>query len=214
MTIKPLTCPRCGSPDLEEVTWNRRRCRHCGTESMLSSDRTRLQLVEWVCPSCGFNNESGTAFCGQCGAKLTKTCPKCRKNIRIDLQFCNFCGANYAEKAIVAERIRQRTAEGIARLEESRKAQKTRLTMKAILLSACVWPVCSCLLYSPALCMPQDPSADLSRKLCLSWALIGAIPLAIWWVRRKRSEWLERVDQEFVSKRQAVEESLAQELYD
>lgn len=209
MTIKALVCPRCGSPDLEELTWNRRRCRHCGTESVLSSDRTRLQLVEWVCPSCGFNNESGTAFCGQCGAKLTKKCPECGNQIRIDLQFCSFCGANYG--AISAERIRQRRAEGIARLEESRKARVGKLRRRAIWTGCATWFVLYTILASPVMLLVEVRDNETMFFLLAYAAIIVAIPAAIWFARRKRSQWLESMDQDLASKRQSLEEALAEE---
>jgi len=218
MTIKPLTCPKCGSPDLEEVTWNRRRCRHCGTESVLSSDRTRLQLVEWVCPSCGFNNESGTAYCGQCGAKLTKKCPECSHEIRIDLQFCNFCGANY--EGVLAERIRaERREEEMERLKGWRNAQERRARDRAnqlgVGLGCGAWVMLSFLLGCPLAFLASDGEGSVFIGLVFAIAIgIGAASLAIWIARRQRSQWLEGIYKEFACKRQALEESLAQEYPD
>lgn len=129
MSMKPLSCPSCGSPDLDPVTANRWRCEHCGTESILSSDRTRLVLVQWECPQCGFNNESGAAYCGQCGSSLTRTCPTCGNQIRSDLKFCNLCGANY--EAVTAEQRRRDRADELRRLRETELAAKMSLLQKS-----------------------------------------------------------------------------------
>lgn len=95
---QPITCPRCGGPDLTEITWNRRRCNHCGTESVLSEDRTRLELIGSECAECGFNNDRGATYCGKCGAALAKICPKCLSEMRLDLAFCPKCGCDYAQQ--------------------------------------------------------------------------------------------------------------------
>jgi predicted RNA-binding Zn-ribbon protein involved in translation (DUF1610 family) len=111
--MKSLTCPKCGSPDLAEITWNRRKCNYCGTESMLSDDRTRLELVGWQCPKCGFNNQPNTTFCGKCGAALVKICPMCLSELRIDLEFCSKCGADYeAERKALHEWLLQEAGSG------------------------------------------------------------------------------------------------------
>ena len=89
------TCPQCGGPDLVELAWNRRRCNHCGAESILSDDHTHLEIIGWECPQCGFNNEPNTTFCGKCRAVLAKVCPQCLNVLRHDLTFCSKCGANY-----------------------------------------------------------------------------------------------------------------------
>jgi predicted RNA-binding Zn-ribbon protein involved in translation (DUF1610 family) len=94
-SIQSIACPKCGSPDLTTITWNQRKCNHCGTVSVLSDDRQRLELVGWICPQCGFNNERATTFCGKCGTPLVKICPRCLAEIRFDLEFCSKCGAGY-----------------------------------------------------------------------------------------------------------------------
>ena len=120
MTLRSLACPSCGSPDVEAVSPDTRRCRHCGTESRLSADRTRLELVQWLCPTCGFNNESGARFCGRCGASLAKRCPECSAILRTDLDFCGSCGANY-RVAMAEEQARQ--AELAERMAEERTTE-------------------------------------------------------------------------------------------
>jgi tetratricopeptide (TPR) repeat protein len=92
---KAISCPACGSSDLIELAWNRRECAYCGTESRLSDDRTRLEMLGWVCPGCGFNNATKTTFCGKCGVALVKICPKCLAEMRSDLEYCSSCGANH-----------------------------------------------------------------------------------------------------------------------
>ena len=106
--MRSIACPKCGSSDLTEVTWNRRKCNHCGAESLLSDDRTRLELVGWQCPECGFNNEQRVTFCGKCGAALIKICPGCVSEMRLDLEFCSKCGADYErERKALYESLQQ-----------------------------------------------------------------------------------------------------------
>ena len=95
MNREALTCPECGSPDLQKVSWSERRCQHCGVLSVLSPGR-QLLLLEWQCPHCGFNNEKGWKRCGQCGTPLVKACPSCRAEMRWDLTHCPQCGQPYS----------------------------------------------------------------------------------------------------------------------
>ena len=90
--VRALICPQCGSSDLEEISWDRRRCRHCGTEMRLSDDRNRVELLQWVCPRCGTNNAVGTNFCRQCGEPLAVRCPHCGQEEYIGSRFCPNCG--------------------------------------------------------------------------------------------------------------------------
>ncbi len=91
--LQSLSCPKCGSSDLAEIGPNRRKCEHCGAESLLSDDRSRLELIGWECPKCGFNNEISVNFCGKCGVSLSKKCQRCLSEVRRDLNFCPKCGA-------------------------------------------------------------------------------------------------------------------------
>lgn len=130
LTVKnaSITCPKCGSPDLSEIAWNRRRCNHCGTESVLSDDRTRLELIGWQCPKCGFNNESETTYCGKCGAALVKPCPKCFSEMREDLEFCSKCGSNYAsERRALFRRAEEALEKG---LKPEREVEYLNLALK------------------------------------------------------------------------------------
>ncbi len=44
------------------------------------------------CPSCGFENPDGFAFCGQCGKKLSIKCPNCGADVPPGFAFCGQCG--------------------------------------------------------------------------------------------------------------------------
>ena len=157
MSLNSLSCPSCGSPDLHVVTSNRRRCEHCGTESVLSSDRTRLVLVQWECPQCGFNNESGAAYCGECGSSLAQTCPVCGNQIRIDLRFCSICGANF--EVASAEQLRRDRGEELRRLREPELVSQISLLQKRR-ESALRWTSCGVvLLAAPAGCVAWFLSA-------------------------------------------------------
>jgi len=52
----------------------------------------KIKILEWVCPKCEFDNEKGSAFCGECGKPLKKPCYKCSSQIRWDLKMCPKCG--------------------------------------------------------------------------------------------------------------------------
>jgi class 3 adenylate cyclase/tetratricopeptide (TPR) repeat protein len=46
------------------------------------------------CPRCGFDNPSGTRFCGQCGTALHAPCPACGALNPPGFAFCGACGAS------------------------------------------------------------------------------------------------------------------------
>ncbi len=45
------------------------------------------------CGSCGYRNESGRKFCGQCGTPLALKCPACGSSNTPDSRFCGECGS-------------------------------------------------------------------------------------------------------------------------
>jgi AcrR family transcriptional regulator len=92
--MQAIQCPKCGGSKLTETSPNRRRCDYCGTESVLSVDRSRLELIGSLCPACGFNNEPRVAFCGKCGTPMVRICAGCLARVSLDLAFCSSCGAN------------------------------------------------------------------------------------------------------------------------
>ena len=97
--LESITCPLCGATEFEEIGEDRFRCNYCGATSIQSKQLNgKLTILEWVCPKCGFDNEKGTAFCGECGTDLTQKCLSCLEKIRWDRKFCPKCGANIKEK--------------------------------------------------------------------------------------------------------------------
>src|SRR5215813_4914838 len=44
------------------------------------------------CPSCGFENPVGMAFCTECGARLQPSCPSCGFENTAQAKFCGKCG--------------------------------------------------------------------------------------------------------------------------
>jgi ribosomal protein S27AE len=93
--LQTLGCPQCGSTDLTEIAWNKRRCQHCGAYALLSDDRASLEVIERQCPKCGFNNEREARYCGECGGPLIKHCPRCGAEMKWSLAFCTSCGQDY-----------------------------------------------------------------------------------------------------------------------
>lgn len=49
-----------------------------------------------ICRSCGFENEPGVKFCGECGDKLgtpqAANCPQCGEALKPGVKFCGGCG--------------------------------------------------------------------------------------------------------------------------
>ncbi len=48
------------------------------------------------CPACGFANETGRKFCGECGTALATTCPSCGASNAPGMKFCGECGTQLA----------------------------------------------------------------------------------------------------------------------
>jgi len=46
------------------------------------------------CPKCHSDNETGTKFCNECGAKPEIACSECGRMNRPGSKFCNECGHN------------------------------------------------------------------------------------------------------------------------
>ena len=45
------------------------------------------------CPSCGYENQQSTKFCGNCGAALKNHCVRCNSENPPEFKFCGECGA-------------------------------------------------------------------------------------------------------------------------
>src|SRR5439155_383931 len=46
-----------------------------------------------ICTNCGFENEAGRKFCGECGHFLAVICPSCAKPNTPGMKFCGECGS-------------------------------------------------------------------------------------------------------------------------
>ena len=49
-----------------------------------------------TCTACGFENEPGVKFCGECGNRLSlpqSNCPQCGTELTPGVKFCGDCGA-------------------------------------------------------------------------------------------------------------------------
>lgn len=51
------------------------------------------------CPKCQKENEEDALFCGECGAKLTRSCPSCGRELKPQDKFCTKCGQPLASGA-------------------------------------------------------------------------------------------------------------------
>ena len=51
------------------------------------------------CPICGFENQSGMKFCGQCGTQLGIACLSCGFVNPLDYRFCGMCGSRLERRA-------------------------------------------------------------------------------------------------------------------
>ena len=54
------------------------------------------------CSSCGFANEAGRKFCGECGNPLSSECPSCGTQNPPGIKFCGECGAALTTSATPA----------------------------------------------------------------------------------------------------------------
>ena len=50
------------------------------------------------CPQCGHENDKGTKFCGECGARLAARCASCGASNPPSNKFCGECGASLAQE--------------------------------------------------------------------------------------------------------------------
>jgi class 3 adenylate cyclase/tetratricopeptide (TPR) repeat protein len=82
------------------------------------------------CPRCQAANPEAARFCGECGARLTRTCPHCRAEVSRGKSFCWACGGQLADPATdrgpppvayTPEHLAQRILTSKAALEGERK---------------------------------------------------------------------------------------------
>ena len=51
-----------------------------------------------ACEACGFANQAGALYCGNCGSALGRPCPSCGTAVSRELAFCTSCGAALADE--------------------------------------------------------------------------------------------------------------------
>src|SRR5206468_6243106 len=75
------------------------------------------------CPACGFENSSGTKFCGNCGAWLTTRCPSCGSENPHEVKFCGEYGQRLHQ--LIEPTVAQPTSHGTG----TRDAERRQLTV-------------------------------------------------------------------------------------
>lgn len=75
-------CPKCGTDN----DLNAKRCISCGTPLQAGSSNN--------CPNCNAPLAPGTAFCGNCGTRVTSNdaCSRCGTAMPANVKFCPVCG--------------------------------------------------------------------------------------------------------------------------
>jgi hypothetical protein len=62
-------------------------------ERLSKQKKTQTSAVV-MCNKCKYENDQGSKFCNNCGAKLENACPNCGKNNPEGSAFCSNCGTN------------------------------------------------------------------------------------------------------------------------
>ncbi len=114
-TLKPITCPSCGSSRFERDNEGNLICSACGTK--FASPREQI-----VCPACGTYNPADANVCMNCGLTLGKICPACNHLNPPGTENCLECGTPLDTLSSLATRV----GEGKRRSQALREQQLVR----------------------------------------------------------------------------------------
>jgi RNA polymerase subunit RPABC4/transcription elongation factor Spt4 len=111
-----LTCPKCGTADVQAADEKHYRCTQCGTALGLFP----LPGISAIhCPQCQATVLGDALFCHQCGASVQtlstiQPCPACGQLMPTASSFCPYCGTRVAqpEGETPRENIRRRESLG------------------------------------------------------------------------------------------------------
>ena len=133
MDLQALTCPQCGSANVQRSADGTFRCQNCGTRLLLIDKLGRLVIPHaegWLdCPKCGTVNEAGNFFCTHCGTEIRYKCPNCG-TIRLATEpVCGVCGQTYQGARTLAER------------QTLRRQRRNRSVLAGVLATAIMWSI-------------------------------------------------------------------------
>lgn len=113
--LQTLTCPNCGSPEVDAGL----RCSACDSQLTWNSGVTGLLVAGagTQCPKCRQANPSGNRFCATCGERLLLVCLACEEEHPLGTLVCPATGVSYRE-------IHEVAAQWAARKEEAERAQE------------------------------------------------------------------------------------------
>ena len=86
MSIRPITCPACGSSRFAVDADGSMICDACGTK--YASPREQV-----ACRVCGTLNPPNARYCSNCSLQLGQTCPSCGYANPPGLDNCENCGS-------------------------------------------------------------------------------------------------------------------------
>ena len=105
--LQALTCPQCGSAQVERTAGGIFRCRSCDTRLLLVDTLGKLVVPDvhgWVdCPRCGTPNSAEYFFCTHCGAPVRYKCANCGTMRMADEPVCGVCGYTQEQADTVAQ---------------------------------------------------------------------------------------------------------------
>jgi hypothetical protein len=156
--IKAMTCPNCGSPAPADINKGKIiTCVHCETPLVWPDNQSKMILRsgDYLCLSCGMDNDKDRKACKHCGARLVKECPSCKQYYYVGDNYCPE-GHKYetalhnhetALKKAKHERLLKEEELRKAQLLEEEKNKRTNKIMSNLVLFIVLLLGASCLFF-------------------------------------------------------------------